>query len=299
MHADQGPRTSDPKCATAPTAMDGTWTETARPTHAPLRHRPQVGLLPPPHLPRRLATSDHPPHPPRSPPPPSLRPIPWHLPRPALLRPTPDHQHSPPAASPFAMPSWPLPLLRHAPPRDCFPNPWRDRFPTLRLLVFLALSPGGAQPYASALLGAPLVSRPPPLANNGSPSHTEPPPRRHLPAPAVHGLQAASHAPVSPPACRNVRNDHAPSHTSVSPIRCSPSLDALATAVMRACTALLLAKTCVCAAVLYMLRRMLNYPPAMSDPPPLPAPLHAATTISPPPSPPGEGWFVSKFGLFC
>jgi len=214
----RGPRTSDPQCATAHTATDGTWTGTAHPTLAPLRHRLQVGL-PPPHLPRRLATSDPPPHPPRSPPPPSL-------PRtPRRIRPGRPHRRR---SAPYRGTSRVQPYARRQitsarrPPRHfspCFPGlfrstPLRGIAPqtpggiTSRPCGCLIPGPRlrGAQPYASAFLEALLVGRPPPRANIGSQSHTAPPPRRHSPTPAIHGLQAAPHAPVSLPTCRNVWN---------------------------------------------------------------------------------------------
>ena len=133
-----GPRTSDRTCATAHTATDGTSTGNAHPALPPPHHPPQVGL-PHPHLPRHLATPDHPPDPPRTPSPPPLHPVSWHLPYPAL-RPTPIHLRSLPAASLFAVFFWPRPL--RAPPRDRFPNPRRDHFPTLPLLNPWAPPPG-------------------------------------------------------------------------------------------------------------------------------------------------------------
>jgi len=205
---------------------DGTWTETARPTLAPPRHQPQVGL-PHPHLPRHLATSDPPPHPPpRSPPPPSLRPIPWHLPRPAL-RPTPNHQRSLPATSLFAVFFWPLPL--RAPPRDRSANPRRDHFPTLRLLDPWGPPPGDSTIHRRSSRGAShwLPSSPrhhwPPLTHNTTSFHVDIPPLP--PSTDSKRLQtrrfARLHAAVS-----------GTTLTSIWPIRCSTSLAPLATAFM-------------------------------------------------------------------
>jgi len=179
---------------------DCTSTGTAHPALSPPRLQPQVGL-PHPHLPLHPATSDPPPHPPRSPPPPSLRQMPWHLPRPTLSL-TPIHQHSLPAASLSAVLIWPLPL--RGPPRDRSANPRRDHSPTLRLPNIWAPPPEDSTVRRRSSWGA---SRrpPPPRAFIGILSHTTPPPRRHSPTFAIHGLQAAPNAPAGPPACRHVR----------------------------------------------------------------------------------------------